>query len=80
MSWWEFRGFWRDFAKVSAYIRIKDGTIEMGSPNQIWHRSGGLIETGVNTLDYSYPQFSEAVCKECLKKALESGSPLAGRE
>jgi len=64
----------------TAYIRIKDGTIEMGSPNQIWHRSGGLIETGVNTLDYSYPQFSEAVCKECLKKALESGTPLAGRE
>ena len=22
MSWWEFRGFWGNFAKVSAYLRI----------------------------------------------------------
>ena len=30
----------------TVYIRIKDGTIEMGSPNQIWHRSGGLHRNG----------------------------------
>ena len=65
----------------TAYIRIKMEQFENGD---LQIRFGieveALIETGVNTLDYSYPQFSEAVCKECLKKALESGSPLAGRE
>jgi type VI secretion system secreted protein VgrG len=57
------------------YIRLKDGNIDIHCPDLASFKAAKHSWTGPDSLTIPMPQFPQSVCLDCLKKALQSGSP-----
>ncbi|OSI15030.1 type VI secretion system Vgr family protein [Neisseria dumasiana] len=60
-----------------AYIKLKDGNIELGCPKMVWVKCAGFQVMGPSSINPPLPEFPLTVCEDCLKLAAESGSPFA---
>ncbi|OSI30321.1 DUF2345 domain-containing protein, partial [Neisseria dumasiana] len=60
-----------------AYIKIKDGNIELGCPKMVWVKCAGFQVMEPSSINPPLPEFPLTVCEDCLKLAAESGSPFA---
>ena len=61
-----------------ANITISGGNITVQCPGKIMIHAGKKSFVGPEKLDYTLPQFPRSeICVECVKKAMQSGSPLA---
>ena len=58
-----------------AYIRIKDGRIELHCPGILSIKAANRVLEGPDAMFVPMPQFPNNVCKECLRAAMRSGSP-----
>ena len=63
MSWWEFRGFWGDFAKVSAYLRIAryGGMTSYAAALFGFGLNGGIIGSGNGYVERPSEKFSDGL-------------------
>jgi len=60
-----------------AYIRIKDGKIELHAPGKISIKGGSHDWSGPAQMMPTLPQFPHSICKSCILKAKDAGSPFA---
>ncbi|MDW5417089.1 DUF2345 domain-containing protein [Iodobacter sp. CM08] len=58
-----------------AYIRIKDGKIDLHAPGQVSIKGGSHDWSGPAKMSPPLPQFPNTVCIPCLLAAMKSGSP-----
>jgi len=58
-----------------AYIKIADGNIELAAPKGVSFGAAKYEIGGPASMNVPLPQFPSGVCRECLMKALASGSP-----
>jgi type VI secretion system secreted protein VgrG len=59
-----------------AYVRIKDGRIELHCPGTLSVKGKKHVLAGSDRLDVAYPQFPGSVCVECMLKARASTNPI----
>ena len=60
-----------------AYIKLAGGNFEMGAPGGCTIKAAKHVYVGPASLTPVLPTFTHSVCRECLLKALASGSALA---
>ena len=60
-----------------AYIKLEGGNFEMGAPGGCTIKAASHNYVGPASLSPLLPTFTHSICKECLLKALASGSVLA---
>ncbi|MFC4241587.1 DUF2345 domain-containing protein, partial [Marinobacter oulmenensis] len=59
-----------------AYVRIKDGNIELHAPGKVNVKGAMKSFGGPTQLSVSMPQMPESICVECLLKNLSNGTPV----
>ena len=59
-----------------AYIRLKDGKIELHCPGTLSVKGSVHEWSGPDSMKVPMPQFPNNICKECLLAAMRSGSPV----
>ncbi|MFC3531102.1 DUF2345 domain-containing protein, partial [Vogesella facilis] len=62
-----------------AYIRIKDGKIELHAPGKVSFKGGSHDWSGPASMQPPSLQFPNTVCVPCLLKAMQAGSPFAAK-
>jgi type VI secretion system secreted protein VgrG len=62
-----------------AYIRLKDGKIELHAPGKVSFKGGKHDWSGGASMNLTPPQFPNSICIPCLLKAMQSGSPFASK-
>lgn len=60
-----------------ASLRIEGGNITFACPGTISIKASSKSFTGPTRMNYGMPKFPRSVCKECLLKAMQVGSPFA---
>ncbi|MDG0025195.1 type VI secretion system Vgr family protein [Trinickia sp. Y13] len=60
-----------------AYIRIKDGNIEMHAPGTIDVKGAKRVFAGPTEMPYPMPQLPQNICVECMIRAAQAKMPFA---
>ncbi|WP_230371445.1 DUF2345 domain-containing protein [Paludibacterium denitrificans] len=59
-----------------AYVRIKDGKIELHAPGTVTFQGGSHDWSGPDSMTIPMPVFPNTVCKSCMAKAFNQANPL----
>jgi len=59
-----------------AYVRIKDGNIELHAPGKVEIKGAMKSFDGPGQLNVALPQMPDGICVDCLLKKLPNGSPI----
>ncbi|WP_024301790.1 type VI secretion system Vgr family protein [Pseudogulbenkiania sp. MAI-1] len=59
-----------------AYIRIKDGKIELHAPGKVSFKGGSHDWSGPARMNKEVLRFPNTVCKQCMQMAAKEGNPL----
>ncbi|RMC91536.1 DUF2345 domain-containing protein, partial [Aquitalea palustris] len=59
-----------------AYVRIKDGKIELHAPGTVSFKGGSHDWSGPDSLNLPFPRFPNTVCKSCMANAFQQANPL----
>ncbi|MDN0077778.1 type VI secretion system Vgr family protein, partial [Crenobacter sp. SG2303] len=59
-----------------AYVRIKDGKIELHAPGKVSFKGGSHDWSGPTSMNMPFPRFPNTVCKTCMQRAFNEGNPL----
>ncbi|SUX53562.1 type VI secretion system Vgr family protein [Chromobacterium vaccinii] len=62
-----------------AYIRLKGGNIEVHAPGAISVKGASHNLSGPDQMNPTLPQFPNSICRECVLKAKDAGSPFAAK-
>jgi type VI secretion system secreted protein VgrG len=60
-----------------AYIRIKDGNIEMHAPGKIDVKGAKRVFDGPTEMAYPMPPLPQNICVECMIRAAQAKMPFA---
>jgi type VI secretion system secreted protein VgrG len=60
-----------------AYIRIKDGNIEVHAPGTIDVKGAKRVFAGPTEMPYPMPQLPQSICVECMIRAAQAKMPFA---
>ncbi|MBA8737465.1 DUF2345 domain-containing protein, partial [Chromobacterium violaceum] len=59
-----------------AYVRIKDGKIELHAPGTISIKGASHNFSGPDQMKPPLPRFPNTVCKQCMAQAFSQANPL----
>ncbi|MFA1668929.1 DUF2345 domain-containing protein, partial [Chromobacterium piscinae] len=59
-----------------AYVRIKDGKIELHAPGTISIKGASHNFSGPDQMNPPLPRFPNTVCKQCMAQAFSQANPL----
>ncbi|MBP4045183.1 type VI secretion system Vgr family protein, partial [Chromobacterium violaceum] len=62
-----------------AYIRLKGGNIEVHAPGAVSVKGASHNLSGPDQMNPTLPQFPNSICRECVLKAKDAGSPFAAK-
>ncbi|MCD5364071.1 DUF2345 domain-containing protein, partial [Chromobacterium aquaticum] len=59
-----------------AYVRIKDGKIELHAPGTVSFKGGSHDWSGPASMSPPFPRFPNTVCKTCMAQGFKQANPL----